>query len=109
MRIFQLRLLQRSPNLNAFVERFQGNCLHEHPCVAFRARYYTSAHDVDANFRPWLRHYNFERPHRGYRTQGRRLVKLFALRVWTCSGRRDGTPMRSRPRKPSTANGITTP
>ena len=27
----------------------------------------------------WLRHYNFDRPHRGYRNQGRRPVEAFEL------------------------------
>ncbi len=75
--IYHRRLPPRSPNLNAFVERFQGTCLHEHYRVAFRYRYYTSALDVDTDFQSWLRHYNFERPHRGYRTRGRRPAEIF--------------------------------
>nr|MBA3727871.1 hypothetical protein [Actinomycetota bacterium] len=35
-------------------------------------RFYTSAADIDADLAAWLRFYNFERPHRGYRTKGRR-------------------------------------
>ncbi len=75
--IYHRRLPPRSPNLNAFVERFQGTCLHEHYRIAFRYRYYLRAADVDADFQSWLRHYNFERPHRGYRTQGRRPAEIF--------------------------------
>ncbi len=71
------RLPPRSPDLNAFVERFQGTCLHLHYRTAFRYRYYTAAADVDADLAAWLRHYNFERPHRGYRTAGRRPAQLF--------------------------------
>ena len=71
------RLPPRSPDLNAFVERFQGTCLHLHYRTAFRYRYYRSAADIDADLAAWLRHYNFERPHRGYRTQGRRPAALF--------------------------------
>jgi len=71
------RLPPRSPDLNAFVERFQGSCLHLHYRTAFRFRYYTSASDIDADFQSWLRHYNFERPHRGYRTQGRTPATIF--------------------------------
>lgn len=71
------RLPPRSPDLNAFVERFQGTCLHLHYRTAFRYRYYTSAHDIDRDLAAFLRHYNFERPHRGYRTKGRRPAELF--------------------------------
>lgn len=67
----------RSPNLNAFVERFQGTVLHLHYRVAFRYRFYTSADDIDADLAAWLRFYNFERPHRGYRTRGRRPAQIF--------------------------------
>lgn len=64
------KLPPRSPDLNAFVERFQGTCLHLHYRTAFRYRSYTSAADIDADLQAFLRHYNFERPHRGYRTKG---------------------------------------
>jgi hypothetical protein len=65
------QLPPRSPDLNAFVERFQGTCLHLHYRTAFRYRFYESANDVDADLQAWLRFYNYERPHRGYRTRGR--------------------------------------
>lgn len=71
------RLPPRSPDLNAFVERFQGSVLHLHYRVAFRYRFYTSAADIDADLQAWLRFYNFERPHRGYRTRGRRPAQIF--------------------------------
>ncbi len=71
------KLPPRSPDLNAFVERFQGTVLHLHYRVAFRYRYYVSVADIDADLQAWLRHYNFERPHRGYRTQGRRPAEIF--------------------------------
>ena len=45
--------------------------------TAFRYRYYQSAADIDADLAAFLRHYNFERPHRGYRTAGRRPAELF--------------------------------
>jgi hypothetical protein len=57
---------------NAFVERFQGTELHLHHRSAFRYRFYTDAGDIDADLQGFVRFYNFERPHRGYRTKGRR-------------------------------------
>lgn len=65
------QLPPRSPNLNAFVERFQGTVLHLHYRNAFRYRFYEAATDVDDDLQAWLRFYNHERPHRGYRTRGR--------------------------------------
>ena len=71
------QLPARSPNLNAFVERYQGSVLHLHYRTAFRYRFYTSADDIDADLQGWMRFYNFERPHRGYRTKGRRPAEIF--------------------------------
>ena len=64
------RLPPRSPNLNGFVQRLDGTILHEHYRIAFRLRYHLAAEDVDADLQCLLRHYNFERPHRGRRLQG---------------------------------------
>lgn len=71
------QLPARSPNLNAFVERFQCTALHLHYRTAFRYRFETSAADIDADLQAWLRFYNFERPHRGYRMKGRRPAEIF--------------------------------
>ncbi|MCZ7536217.1 MAG: hypothetical protein M5T61_09995 [Acidimicrobiia bacterium] len=49
-----------------------GTVLHLHYRVAFRYRYYLNLETIDADLQAFLRFYNFERPHRGYRTKGPR-------------------------------------
>ena len=71
------KLPPRSPNLNAFVERFQGSVLHLHYRTAFRYRFYEHAEHIDDDLQAWLRYYNYERPHRGYRTRGRIPAGIF--------------------------------
>lgn len=56
---------------NGFVERLQGTILHEHWRVEFRRRYFTRIAQLDASLQAYLRFYNHERTHRGYRTLGR--------------------------------------
>jgi transposase InsO family protein len=43
------RLPPRSPNLNAFVERWQGSVLHLHYRTAFRYRFYERVQDIDTD------------------------------------------------------------
>ena len=56
---------------NGFVERLQGTILHEHWRVEFRRRYFTRLHQLERSLQSYLRLYNHDRPHRGYRTRGR--------------------------------------
>ena len=58
----------RHPFTNGFVERVQGTLLHEHWRVEFRRRYFSQ---IGRSLQSALRFYNYERPHRGYRTRGR--------------------------------------
>ena len=63
---------------NGFVERLQGTILHEHWRVEFRRRYFTKLGQLDRSLQSYLRLYNHERPHRGYRTRGRTPAQI----VW---------------------------
>jgi transposase InsO family protein len=65
----------RTPRTNGFVERFNGTVLDEFFRVAMREKVYTSVEALQADLDAWLVHYNTERPHLGYRNQGRRPIK----------------------------------
>ena len=56
---------------NGFVERLQGTILHEHWRIEFRRRYFTKLSQLEASLQSFLRLYNHQRPHHGYRTRGR--------------------------------------
>jgi transposase InsO family protein len=62
---------------NGFVERLQGTILHEHWRIAFRRRYFRKRFQLQASLDGFLRFYNFERPHQGYRTKGRTPAEIF--------------------------------
>ena len=62
---------------NGFVERLQGTILHEHWRVVFRRRYFTSRRQIQASLDGFLRFYNQQRPHRGYRLRGRTPATAF--------------------------------
>jgi IS30 family transposase len=61
----------RHPFTNGFVERVQGTLLHEHWRVEFRRRYFTRVSQIERSLQSALQFYNYDRPHRGYRTRGR--------------------------------------
>ena len=63
---------------NGFVERLQQTILHDHWRVAFRRRYFTKLGQLEASLQSYLRFYNHERAHHGYRTRGRTPAQL----VW---------------------------
>jgi len=69
--IRQTRTKPRHAWTNGFVERLQGTILHEHWRVEFRRRYFTRLAQLEASLQGYLRFYNHERTHRGYRTRGR--------------------------------------
>ena len=66
---------------NGFVERLQGTILSELWRVAFRRTYYTSLGQLERDLQAYLRFYNRERPHLGYRLRGRTPAMLFRSRL----------------------------
>jgi transposase InsO family protein len=65
----------RTPQTNGFVERFNRTVLEEFFRQAFRTKLYESVEALQADLDAWLVHYNTERPHLGYRNQGRRPIE----------------------------------
>lgn len=62
---------------NGFVERLQGTILTEHWRVVFRRTYFTQQGQLERGLQRYLRFYNHERTHRGYRLQGRTPGSVF--------------------------------
>jgi transposase InsO family protein len=62
---------------NGFVERLQGTILQEHWRVAFRRRYFTSRAALQRTLDAFMRGYNHDRPHQGYRLRGQTPAALF--------------------------------
>jgi len=65
----------RSPQTNGFVERFNGTVLDEFFRITMRDTFYESVEALQTDLDVWLNHYNTERPHLGYRNQGRRPIE----------------------------------
>lgn len=65
---------------NGFVERLQGTILTELWRVAFRRTYYTRVDQLERDLQAYLRFYNRDRPHQGYRLQGRTPASVFLTR-----------------------------
>jgi transposase InsO family protein len=61
---------------NGFVERLQQTILHEHWRIEFRRRYFTRLRQLEASLQSYLRFYNHQRTHHGYRTRGRTPASL---------------------------------
>jgi len=62
----------RSPQTNGFVERFNRTLKEEFFLPALKKKIYTSMGELQEDLDKWLYHYNYERPHRGYRNMGKR-------------------------------------
>lgn len=77
----QIRVTRTKPRhawTNGFVERVQGTTLHEHWRIAFRRHYFISRAALQRALDQYLRFYNLERPHRGYRLRGLTPATKFA-------------------------------
>jgi Integrase core domain/Homeodomain-like domain len=66
-----------SPQTNGFCERFHRTAKEEFFSVAFRKTLYASIDQLQEDLDRYLDFYNRERPHRGYRTQGRTPFQAF--------------------------------
>jgi transposase InsO family protein len=66
---------------NGFVERLQGTILTEHWRVVFRRTYFTRPAQLEGALQRYLRFYNTERTHRGYRLQGRTPGSVFLTKA----------------------------
>lgn len=64
----------RSPQTNGFVERFNGTVLDEFFRDAFRRTMYETVDSLQEDLDTWLKEYNTERSHQGYRNMGRRPI-----------------------------------
>lgn len=69
----------RRPQTNGFVERFNRTVLEEFFREAFRTTFYQSVEALQRDLDRWLVYYNTERPHQGYRNQGRRPIDTVEL------------------------------
>ncbi|GAB5374637.1 MAG: hypothetical protein AcusKO_10990 [Acuticoccus sp.] len=58
-----------------FVERFNGTVLDEFFRITMRETFYATVDALQSDLDAWLVHYNTERPHLGYRNQGRRPIQ----------------------------------
>jgi len=63
-----------SPRTNGFVERFNRTILGEFLRPAFRENFYASVKALQRDLDRWLKFYNQERPHQGYRNLGKRPI-----------------------------------
>jgi transposase/transposase-like protein len=71
------RIKPRHAWTNGFVERLQGTILQEHWRIAFRRRYFTGRRALQHSLDAYMRSYNHDRPHQGYRLRGRTPAALF--------------------------------
>lgn len=71
----------RRPQTNGFIERFNRTVLDEFFRVAFRQKFYESVAQLQTDLDKWLKFYNTERPHQGYRNMGRKPIETVMMFV----------------------------
>jgi transposase InsO family protein len=64
-----------NPRTNGFVERFNRAILDDFLQETFRTNLYLSLDELQTDLDAWLASYNNDRPHRGYRSMGRRPIE----------------------------------
>jgi len=64
----------RTPRTNGFVERFNRTVQDEFFRPMMRTKLYESTDALQKDLDTWLKHYNEERPHLGYRNMGKRPI-----------------------------------
>ncbi|TNJ34074.1 transposase [Prosthecochloris vibrioformis] len=62
----------RQPQTNGFVERFNRTMLDEFFRIKMRKKVYDTLESLQVDFDLWLQFYNEQRPHLGYRIQGKK-------------------------------------
>lgn len=65
----------RTPRTNGFIERFNRTVLDEFFRIVFREKYFETVGALQQELDQWLHHYNYERPHQGYRNRGNRPIE----------------------------------
>jgi len=79
LKIFDIehkRIRVGMPQSNGFIERFNRTLLEEFFCVAFRKKWYYSLEELQRDLDTYLWHYNFQRPHQGYRLKGKGPIEV---------------------------------
>jgi transposase InsO family protein len=64
----------RRPQTNGFVERFDRTVLDEFFREPFRSKYYRWVEALQRDLDKWVKRYNYERAHQGYRNTGKRPI-----------------------------------
>jgi len=77
----------KHPQTNGFVERFNRTVLDEFFRQAFREKPYESVETLQKDLDKWVKSYNEERPHQGYRNLGKRPLET-VNRFVNLSGRK---------------------
>ena len=64
------------------MERFNKTALNEFFRKAFREKFYETVESLQKDFDKWLKYYNEERPHQGYRNMGK--IPIDTIKEFIC-------------------------